>query len=322
MMNEPILSLAPMAGITDWPTRLLCCEQGCNYTTTEMISAMGLLQAPSDSAVYRYLLSVSPEEKPPVAQLFGHEPGYLAQAASKLTDMGIFSGIDINMGCPAPKVTGSGSGSALMRDLPLADKIIQAVRQSTSLPLSVKMRLGWDEQHITAPELAHICEENGCDLITVHGRTRDQQYSGQADWDAIAAICGTVHIPVLLNGDITTADDALRALQYCRCAGIAIGRGALGNPFIFSQIISALKGEAPLFPTVRQLTDIAVRHVRLMAAWKGERGAVIEMRKHLCWYIHGKPGAARLRTRIVTTESLTDVIELLNEYAETTVCPL
>jgi len=316
MNTTPILALAPMAGITDWPMRTLCAEQGCNYATTEMISAMGYLQAPKDSVVYRYLLSVGRNEKPPVVQIFGHDPFYLSEAAKRLTNTGWFSGIDINMGCPAPKVTGSGSGSALMQDLPLCARIIDSVRNASSLPLSIKIRLGWDPEHITAPELAHIAEDNGADLLTIHGRTRAQQYSGTADWQPIADICRSVSIPVLLNGDIDSASSALKALQTVPCAGLAIGRGALGNPFIFSQIISAINGLEYKLPSINDIVDTAIRHAYLMLDWKGEHGAVIEMRKHMCWYIHGRPGSAKLRTAITTAETLTDVCALLNAFRQ------
>ena len=166
---SPILALAPMAGITDWPMRLLCAEQGCNYTTTEMVSAMGYLTAPDSLYVYQYLLAVHPDEPRPAVQLFGHHPDLMGQAAQRLSELGRFSAIDINIGCPARKVTGSGSGSALMRDLPLCAQIITAVRKSTVLPVTVKMRLGWDDDHLCAPELAHIAQECGADLLTVHG---------------------------------------------------------------------------------------------------------------------------------------------------------
>jgi len=312
----PIIALAPMAGITDWPMRLLCCEQGCNYTTTEMVSAMGFLTAPKSLHVYRYLLAVHPDEAKPVVQIFGHEPMLMAQAAARLSDMGLFSGVDINMGCPAHKVAGSGSGSALMKDLRLCGQIITLVRAATKLPLSIKMRLGWDDESICAVDLARICEDCGADLITVHGRTRMQQYSGNANWDEIAHVKQSVKIPVILNGDITCADDALRALHETNCDGIAIGRGALGNPFLFGQIQAALHGGTPVQPTVHEMVAAAIRHGEMMREWKGEKSAVPEMRKHLCWYIRGQRGAARIRTQITTVSSLDEVFDLLRAFAD------
>lgn len=311
----PILALAPMAGITDWPMRLLCAEQGCNYTTTEMVSAMGYLTAPDSLYVYQYLLAVHPNEPKPAVQIFGHHPDFMARAAAKLSDLGRFSAIDINMGCPARKVTGSGSGSALMLDLPLCAQIITAVRQATSLPVTVKMRLGWDDAHLCACELAHIAQECGADMLTVHGRTREQQYAGQANWQAIAQVRQSVHIPVLLNGDITSAESALRALRETGCAGLAIGRGALGNPFLFGQTRAALDGRSFTLPTFEEVVETAVRHGEMMRGWKQEHAAVTEMRKHMCWYIHGRRGAAKLRTRITALEHLDDVYALLRAFA-------
>lgn len=315
-MNKPIiLALAPMAGISDWPMRLLCTEQGCNDTTTEMISAQGYLCAPESLRVYQYLLATHPDEPKPRAQIFGHREDLMSEAAARLTDTGLFKGIDINMGCPAQKVVSSGSGSALMRDLPQCRRIIAAVRRATALPLSVKMRLGWDEERLCAVELAKIAQDCGADLLTVHGRTRMQQYSGHANWAEIARVKQAVSIPVLCNGDIVDAESALRALTETGCDGVAIGRGALGNPFVFAQIAAALRGETLPPPSDRQIIDTAIRHGRMMMDWKGERSAVLEMRKHLCWYIHGKRGAARLRTRITAAETMDQVFSLLEEFA-------
>ncbi len=316
MTNKtPIIALAPMAGITDWPMRLLCSEQGCNYTTTEMVSAMGFLSAPDSLHVYRYLLAKHPDEVTPVVQIFGHEPQLMAQAAARLTDMSAFAGIDINMGCPAQKVAGSGSGSALMKNLTLAGQIITLVRAATSLPLTVKMRLGWDDESICAKELAHICEYCGVDMITVHGRTRMQQYSGKADWEKIAEVKQSVKIPVILNGDITCAQDALDALALTGCDGVAVGRGALGNPFLFAQIKAAFSGEEIPHPSCQEMVETAIRHGEMMREWKGEKSAVPEMRKHLCWYIRGQRGAAKLRTHLTTVSTLNEVYDLLRTFA-------
>jgi len=318
--KKPVIALAPMAGITDWPMRLLCSEQGCNYTTTEMVSAMGFLTAPDSLRVYQYLLAVHPDEVKPVVQIFGHEPNLMAKAAKKLTDMNRFAGIDINMGCPAQKVAGSGSGSALMKDLPLAEKIISSVRAATFLPLTVKMRLGWDEESLCAKELARICEDRGANGITVHGRTRMQQYSGNANWDAIAEVKQAVKIPVILNGDITSAHDAVKAIELTGCDGVAVGRGALGNPFLFAQIKAAFEGKEPDVPSCREMIETAIRHGEMMREWKGEKSAVSEMRKHLCWYIRGQRGAAKLRTQLTTSPSLNEVYDLLRAFAEGIEC--
>ena len=315
MNKQPIIALAPMAGISDWPMRTLCVEQGCGYTTTEMVSAQGYLTAPDTLNVYKYLLAIGPEEPPPVVQIFGRRADLMAEAARKLSDTGLFSGVDINMGCPAQKVTGGGAGSALMRDLPLCAEIISAVRKATSLPLSVKMRLGWDEEHITAPELAHIAEDCGADLLTVHGRTRSQQYSGHADWEQIGIVKRSVRIPVLCNGDVNSAESCMEALRISGCDGVAIGRGALGNPFVFAQIRAALNGQMPVCPDDGQIVATAIRHGKMMLDWKGEHAAVLEMRKHLCWYIHGKRGAAQLRTRITAVDTMEEVFSLLREFA-------
>ena len=314
-MKTPILALAPMAGITDWPMRTLCAEQGCGSTTTEMVSAQGFLQAPNTLNVYKYLLAVHPDEPRPKVQIFGHETGYMAEAAARLSDTGLFSGVDINMGCPAQKVVTSGSGSALMRDLSQCAAIIGAVRKATDLPLSVKMRLGWDDAHINAVELAQIAQDLGADLITVHGRTRMQQYAGSANWLEIAKVKAAVSIPVLCNGDIDSAQSALKALVVTGCDGVAIARGALGNPFVFAEISAALRKEAYIPPTDDEVVATAIRHGQMMLAWKGEHSAVLEMRKHLCWYIHGKRGAARLRTRITAADTMQEVFDLLAQFA-------
>lgn len=240
----------------------------------------------------------------------------MACAALKLAETNCFRGIDINMGCPAQKVVSSGSGSALMKDLSLAGKIIAEVRSAVPYTkLSVKMRLGWDDGHINAAELAHIAEDCGADLLTVHGRTRMQQYSGHADWTAVAKVRTKVHIPVLVNGDITDGDSALRALKITGCDGVAIGRGALGNPFVFQEIRAVINGRSYVPPSDEMIVQTAIRQAEMMREWKGEHAAVLEMRKHLCWYIHGKRGAAKLRTRITTADSLQNVYDLLHEFA-------
>ena len=225
-------ALAPMAGVTDMPFRLLCFEQGCDYAVTEMVSARGFLCGGEKSAAVRALLCRDPAEGPVALQLFGHDPHDFSEAVRRLEGRG-FCGVDINMGCPAPKIVGNGDGSALLKDLPRAARIIAAVRAATPLPVTVKMRLGWDAAHPVAEALSRIAEAEGANAVTVHGRTREQFYSGTADWDAIARVKAVVHIPVIGNGDLYTAEDALARMRRSGCDGVSFARGATGNPWIF-----------------------------------------------------------------------------------------
>ncbi len=306
-----ILSLAPMAGITDQVFRRLCFEQGCDAATTEMVSAQGFLTAPKDRNAYRFLLARFPEEGLLSVQLFGSEPEYFARASEKLTETGLFSGIDINMGCPAQKVVGGRSGSALMKDPELAFRIVESTVKATCLPVTVKMRLGWDGEHINAVEFAKMLENAGAAGLTVHGRTRMQQYSGKADWQAIGDVKNAVSIPVIANGDIVDGKTALEAIRVTGCDGLAIGRGALGNPWIFAEIRAALENRPYTPPPFSQVIDAAMRQAREMAEWKGERSALLEMRKHFSWYTAGRRNSAQVRTRVNLAKSFTEVEELL-----------
>jgi len=297
MIKNPV-RLAPMAGITDWPFRTLCFEKGADVCYGEMVSAMGYITAPAKSVAIRQLITLGPDEGPVIGQIFGRDPKIMAEAAKKMADSGRFQGIDINMGCPAHKVVGSFEGSALMKNLPLASAIIEKTVKAVSLPVSVKMRLGWDETHMTCVELAHIAEACGAKEITVHGRTRMQFYAGKADWLAIKKVKEAVKIPVLANGDIFTAADALSILEVTGCDGILIGRGALGNPWLFEQVKAALDGKEVLLPAISDRVRMALRHGEMMRLWKGEALAVKEMRKHVAWYIRDVRGAARMRAGV------------------------
>ncbi|MBQ8080273.1 MAG: tRNA dihydrouridine synthase DusB [Clostridia bacterium] len=308
------LFLAPMAGITDWCFRLLCEEQGCDIATTEMISAQGYMTARKSIGAYRRLTARAHFEKPLLAQIFGTDPSWMAEAAKALTDTGRFVGIDINMGCPARKVTGGGAGSALMRDESLAGRIIGAVSAATALPVSVKMRLGWDENTGNAASLARIAELEGAKLVTVHGRTREQQYSGKADWEGIAKVRRAVSIPVVANGDIADGPSALRALKVTGCQGLAVGRAALGNPWVFMELRSALNGEICSPVDIHERLQTARRHAAYMRAAHDERTALLEMRKFFAWYIKGVRGAAEIRTRINTAPTFEAVYALLDQF--------
>lgn len=312
----PRLYLAPMAGITDQVFRRLCFSHGCDQATTEMVSAQGFLTAPPQRNAYRFLLARAPEEGPLSVQLFGSEPLFMAQAAARLTELGRFTGIDLNMGCPAQKVVGGQSGSALMKDPPLAAQIVEQVKKSTLLPVTVKMRLGWDEEHKNAVAFARLMQAAGADGLTVHGRTRMQQYAGRADWETIARVREAVDIPVVANGDIVDGASALAALAATGCSALAIGRGALGNPWIFEEIKAAAAGQPYARPSYAQVMAVALEQAREMAAWKGESSAVLEMRKHFGWYVSGRRGAAQLRTRINLAKSLDEAETILRTLAE------
>lgn len=305
--------LAPMAGVTDLPFRLLCREAGTAFAVTEMVSAKGFLCAPENSRAVQSLLLRAPQEGPLGVQLFGHEPDVIAEAIRRLADRG-FAAIDLNMGCPAPKITGGGEGSALLRDIPLAAKIIAEARRATTLPLMVKMRLGWDAEHIVAVPFARMAEAEGVDALTVHGRTRAQFYAGQADWEQIAQVKAAVKVPVIGNGDIGSASDAMARMAESGCDAVMIGRGAMGNPWVFSQVRAKLAGGLTPPPTSVQRAEMALRHARMLMAWKGEAPAIREMRGHAAWYTHGLPGAAQVRAQIHTAKTLCELEEALAQF--------
>ncbi len=304
------LVLAPMAGVTDVSFRTLCREKGASLTVSEMISAKGVWYKDKKTA----LLAVrSPSESVYALQLFGSDPEIMAFAAKTLYYLDPkIAFIDINMGCPMPKITGNGDGSALMRDPLLAGKVVRAVSDSVPIPVSVKMRTGWDSRSLNAPYLAAVCEQNGAKLICVHGRTREQLYRPPVDAETIRKVKRAVGVPVVANGGIYGASDALKLLTDTGCDGVAIGQGALGNPWIFSEVASALRGEAFNAPEKDEIIETAKRHVDMLCADKGEYIGVREARKHLGWYIKGMGGAAEARRLINSAEKAEELHSILN----------
>ncbi len=307
--------LAPMAGVTDLPFRLLCKAQGCDMTCTEMVSAKGLYYGGSRT---EELLCIGEAERPCAVQLFGNDPDIMADMAKQvLEEHGHeIAIIDMNMGCPAPKITGNGEGSALMRNLPLAGKIIQAVAAAAApWPVTVKFRKGWDENSVNAVAFGRMAQENGAAAVAVHGRTRMQGYSGKADWDIIGEVKAALHIPVLGNGDVFSGQDALRLQAHTSCDGVLVARGAQGNPWIFREIRAAVTGEKYEPPTIEERAAMALAHARMQQAYKGQHG-LVEMRKHLAWYLKGARGAAKLRARANACNTLEQIQSLLQEFLQ------
>lgn len=297
--------LAPMAGVSDIAFRLLCHEQGAGLVCSEMVSAKAILYGNKNT---EELLQIHPEEGPVSLQLFGSDPDIVSEMAKRIEERP-FAVLDLNMGCPVPKVVNNGEGSALMKDPLLAGRIVETTAKAIKKPLTVKIRKGFDDGHVNAAEMAHILQESGAAAVAVHGRTREQYYSGQADWEIIAQVKAAVKIPVIGNGDVTDADSALRLLEKTGCDGVMIGRAAQGNPWIFREVTAALEGrEIPPRPTRQELYEMIERHARLAAAYKGEYITVREMRKHLAWYTTGLPHAAALRRQINSMETMEELL--------------
>lgn len=305
------LILAPMAGVTDLPFRVLCKEQGCDWTVSEMVSAKGILY---NNAKTLQMLAIAPEEHPTALQLFGAVPDELATAAKVAAAAGA-DFIDLNMGCPVPKVVNNGEGSALMRTPQLAYEILAGMVDAVSIPVTLKMRTGWDEDHINVVEMAKLAEKAGVAAIAVHGRTRMQFYGGKADWTLIKAVKDAVKIPVLGNGDIFTARDGLRMLKETACDGLMIGRGADGNPWIFAQLKAVLTGKEIPEVGISERFHMLRRHAVMLCEFKGTNIGIKEMRTHAAAYIKGLPRAAAYRSRFFFINSLSDLDAALQEYA-------
>lgn len=300
--------LAPMAGVTDLPFRLICKRFGCGLLYTEMINAKALCY---DDANTKKMLNIMDEEHPVAVQIFGSEPEFMGKAAKILNDYPNEI-LDINMGCPAPKVVKNGDGSALMRNPELAKKVLSSVVENSSKPVTLKIRKGWDDNSVNALEIALIAQEVGVDAITIHGRTREQYYAGNADWDIIKLIKDNVDIPVIGNGDVTSIEDAIKIKNDTNCDAIMIGRGAQGNPWIFERINHYLKtGEILPPPTTDEKIGVAIDHMKLAIEEHGEYVAVREMRKHIGWYLKGMKNSARIRDKINKLEDPEEVIKTL-----------
>lgn len=302
--------LAPMAGVTDLPFRLLCKEQGAGLLCMEMVSAKAVQYKNKNTQA---LLKINPKECPVSLQLFGCEPDTISEVAKQLEELP-FSILDINMGCPMPKIVRNGEGSALMLNPKLVEEIVTKTVKAIKKPVTVKIRKGFDDDHINAVEIAKIIEASGAAAVAVHGRTREQYYAGKADWDIIRQVKEAVSIPVIGNGDVTSAQKAEEMRAFTGCDGIMIGRGVQGNPWIFREMIQYEEtGIVPERPGVEEIRAMMLRHARMQMEEKGDHLGILEMRKHVAWYTTGLPNAARLRNEINKTESYEELEELLME---------
>jgi len=306
--------LAPMAGVTDRAYRIICSEMGAGLLFSEMVSSKGLYYGDKKTDI---LTSIDSREGMTALQIFGSDPEIMGEVVKReLNDREDIKMIDINMGCPAPKIVKNGDGSALMKNPKLVREILRSVVKASQKPVSLKIRKGWDDTSVNGIEIAKIAEAEGVDMLTIHGRTREMFYSGKADWDYIRRLVDSVSIPIIGNGDIFSPQDALEMIEYTGCDGVAIGRGVMGNPWIFKRIENLLAGKEDFIPSDEEKIDMAIRHLNLSCELKGEKVAVREMKKHIGWYLKGMKDSTDMRDRINRINDREEIVYSLNSYRE------
>ena len=306
------LLLAPMAGVTDKVYREICTRFGADGTVTEMVSAKGYLLTPREREEVVQLRETSPGERCAL-QIFGSDADFMGRAAERLCEDRFFA-LDVNMGCPAPKIVSGGDGSAMLRDLANAERVLRAVVRNAALPVTVKMRMGWDEASVNYLDAGKMAQDCGAAAVTLHARTRSEMYSGRAHWEAIAELSARLSIPVIGNGDVESAQDAQEMLRQTGCYAVMVGRGAMGNPWIFRDWQRARQGLPPAAPSPRERIETAHAHARALVAHKGEYIGLREMRKHAAWYLKGLRGSAQVRVRVNLAQSLGELSDILQAY--------
>lgn len=306
------LLLAPMAGVTDKVYREICTRFGADGTVTEMVSAKGYLLTPQEREEVVQLRETSPGERCAL-QIFGSDADFMGRAAERLCEDRFFA-LDVNMGCPAPKIVSGGDGSAMLRDLPNAERVLRAVVRNAALPVTVKMRMGWDEASVNYLDAGKMAQDCGAAAVTLHARTRSEMYSGRAHWEAIAELSARLSIPVIGNGDVESAQDAQEMLRQTGCYAVMVGRGAMGNPWIFRDWQRARQGLPLAAPSPRERIETAHAHARALVAHKGEYIGLREMRKHAAWYLKGLRGSAQVRVRVNLAQSLGELADILQAY--------